>query len=334
MRIMNSSRRRVVWFILSLAPFLIAAVPARAAAQSTHPSYTRKQDIVYGRTYGTALTLDVFTPADHRNRAAVILIVSGGWISSHDAIGPMLINVFIRPFLDHGDTVFAVVHGSQPKFTLAEIRDNIDRAVRFVRANSNEFGIDPNRIAITGGSAGGHLSLLQATDPGRPHLLSFDRVERASGDVQAVGVFFPPTDFLNWGEPGHIVTHGEGIRPFMAAFDFREMSRQTGKFEPVPQEQDLRLLRELSPINHVSSHTPPTLIIHGGADTLVPLQQSKSFIRKLEEAHVECQLMIKPGAGHGWIGMGPDVERIADFFDAHLPPHATTVPTTAPARQP
>src|SRR5690349_12838888 len=79
--------------------------------------YTRVQDVVYGRKDGTALTMDVFIPKKDANGAAVIYVISGGWFSSHAAINPKVMQVFVQ----RGYTVFAVVHGSQPRYTIPEI---------------------------------------------------------------------------------------------------------------------------------------------------------------------------------------------------------------------
>src|SRR5437016_1366754 len=87
--------------------FLLAAVGALAQA----PAFTRQEDVIYGRKFGTALTMDVFTPKENANGAAVVWVISGGWFSSHDNIGPG----FIGELIKRGYTVFAVVHGSQPK---------------------------------------------------------------------------------------------------------------------------------------------------------------------------------------------------------------------------
>src|SRR5207237_6917616 len=87
------------------------AVQAAVVAQTAEPSFTRKEDVIYGRKYGTALTMDIFTPKKEINGAAIVFVVSGGFFSSHEAIGPGL----ARPFLNRGYTVFAVVHGSQPR---------------------------------------------------------------------------------------------------------------------------------------------------------------------------------------------------------------------------
>jgi acetyl esterase/lipase len=113
-------------------------------AQDT-PSFTRTEDVIYGRKFGTALTLDVLQPAKP-NGASVIFMVSGGWFSSHESINPGL----VKPFLDRGYTVFAVVHGSQPKFIVTEITQDIHRAVRFIRHNAAHYNVDPNKFGIAG----------------------------------------------------------------------------------------------------------------------------------------------------------------------------------------
>ena len=94
----------------------------------TNVDFTRTEDVLYGRKFGTALTLDMFQPSQ-TNGVGIILVVSGGWFSSHEAINADL----CRPLLNRGYTVFAVVHGSQPKFTTPEIVTDMQRAVRFIR---------------------------------------------------------------------------------------------------------------------------------------------------------------------------------------------------------
>src|SRR5258705_4852946 len=95
-----------LWLLLWMA--LIAPAPAT--------DYKRTEDVIYGRKFGTALTLDVFQP-DKPNGCGIVFMVSGGFFSSHEAINAGS----YRPFLERGYTVFAVVHGSQPKFTISEI---------------------------------------------------------------------------------------------------------------------------------------------------------------------------------------------------------------------
>src|SRR4051794_5830768 len=191
--------RRVALVSLCL---LASAGPATPAADEL--PYTRVEDVIYGRKYGTALTLDVLKPKQGANGAGVVLVVSGGFVSSHESINPAM----VRPLLDRGYTVFAVVHGSQPRYTVPEIVQDMNRAVRFIRHRAGEFGVDPGRIGVTGASAGGHLSLILGTAGGPGDPKAKDPVDRESSRVQAVACFFPPTDLLNYGAAGR-----EMIRP-------------------------------------------------------------------------------------------------------------------------
>jgi acetyl esterase/lipase len=306
------SLRRSLLLVLAAHPLLAPL------ALADEPSYTRTEDVIYGRKQGTALTLDVFRPQGDTgaNGAAVIVVVSGGFFSSHEAISP----AFIRPLVGRGYTVFAVVHGSQPRYTVPEIVGDMNRAVRFIRHQAGTYRIDPQRLGVTGASAGGHLSLMlgMAGGPGDPN--ARDPVDRESSRVQAVACFFPPTDFLNFGGPGKELIHARDHgRPFRPAFDYRVPDPETNLWVPVTDPEKLRVItRDISPISHVSAEDPPTLILHGDQDPLVPLQQSQSFVARLKEAGVEARLVVKPGAGHGWPEMVRDVEMLADWFDQYL----------------
>jgi acetyl esterase/lipase len=311
----STTARRLALIILCLLPSTLA----RAADPAPLP-FTRQQDVVYGRKFGTALTLDVLTPTTKPNGAAIILVISGGWYSSHDGIDGAS-RLFADPLAQRGYTVFAVVHGSQPKFTIPEILQDMNRAVRFIRFHAKDYHVDPDRFGITGGSAGGHLSLMQglAGDLGNPK--AKDPIDRVSSRVQAVACFYPPTDFLNYGKPGENAI-GRGIlKDFKAPFDFHDLDPKTRTFVPVTDEARIEEIgRKISPINHVSADDPPTLIIHGDADKLVPIQQSQILVKKLQEAGVEARLIPKPGAQHGWPHQEQDMPAIADWFDAHLKP--------------
>ncbi|HVY71775.1 MAG TPA: alpha/beta hydrolase [Verrucomicrobiae bacterium] len=290
--------KRLLSFLLVIAG-LLAARPGFAA----DPNYTRTEDVIYGRKFGTALTLDVFQPAKP-NGASVVFMVSGGWFSAHEAI-----NVgFLTPFLNRGYTVFAVVHGSQPKFTVTEIVPDIHRAVRFIRHNAAKYGVDPEKFGIAGGSAGGHLSLTMGTQGGPGKSDAKDPVDRESSAVQAVACFFPPTDFLNYGTPGEDAVGVGILKDYKPAF---------GPRSDTPEGRQA-LGKEISPIYHITAEMPPTLIIHGDADKLVPIQQAESFVKKAQEAGRTAKLVVNQGGGHGWKGMEKDIETLADWFDQYL----------------
>jgi acetyl esterase/lipase len=284
--------------------------------KADEPAFERKEDVIYARKYGTALTMDVFTPKMNANGAGVVLVVSGGFRSAHESINPG----FARLLVDRGYTVFAVVHGSQPKYTVPEIVDDVNKAVRFIRLHAKDYGIDKTRIGVTGASAGGHLSLMLGTagTPGDPN--SKTPVDRESSRVQAVACFFPAADLLNFGQPGkemiHATDHG---MPFRPAFDYHELDKATNVWVPITDPARLReITKQISPITHVSSDDAPTMIIHGDADILVPLQQSETFVKKLESAGVPAKLVVKKKCGHGWLGIDKDAALLVDWFDEHL----------------
>lgn len=301
-----------------LAVPLVALVVTPLAALAQEPSFQRTEDVIYGRKYGTALTLDVFRPKANANGAGVIFVQSGGWVSSHDQINLAIMDRMTR----RGYTVFAVVHGSQPRFTIPEVLDDMNRAVRFIRTHAGDYGVDPGRLGITGLSAGGHLSLMLGTAGGPGNPASKDPVDRASSRVQAVGCFFPPTDFLNYGQPGEEAIGDGTLRDYAAPFDFERIEPKRRRFERITDPEERRsIARKVSPINHVTPDDPPTLIIHGDADKLVPIQQAEIIIAKLKEAGVEARLVTKPGAVHGWPGMERDFDTVIDWFDTHLGGH-------------
>lgn len=290
----------------------LSFVPPTAAAD---PNFTRQEDVIYGRKFGTALTLDVFTPKGPTNGAAVVMVVSGGWFSAHESVN----TGFFQSVLDRGYTVFAVVHGSNPKFTIPEAISDLNRSVRYIRHRAADFKIDPQRIGIMGGSAGGHLSLMQgmAGTAGNPE--AKDPVDRQSSRVQAVACFYPPTDFLNYGKAGENAV-GRGILAnYRAAFDFQEFDSKAKEFVPITDESRvLEIAKQISPAYHVTADDPPTMIIHGDADLLVPIQQAQLVMDKLEAVKVPHELVVRPGAVHGWKDLYQDVNLFADWFDKHL----------------
>src|SRR5215467_13265670 len=211
---------------------MVAAHPLFAPGREV-PSFTRQEDVIYARKHGTALTMDVFTPKKNANGAAAILVVSGGWSSARKFPAKF---VFVDELLTRGYTVFAVVHGSQPQYTVPEIIQDVNRAVRFIRHHARDYKIDPNRLGIYGASSGGHLALMQAMagDTGDPS--AEDPVEKVSSRVQAVACFFPPTDFLNYGKPGEVALGRGALAGLKAAFDFREFDTKTKTFVAVKDE--------------------------------------------------------------------------------------------------
>lgn len=305
---------RALIVILAAATPALAQPTAKKATPAT-PSYTRTEDVIYGRKFGLAMTMDVFAPKEHPNGAGVVFCVSGGWFSAKEAINP----AFLQELLKRGYVVFAVVHGSQPKFTIPEVLEDMHRALRYIRHNAAKYGVDPDRLGIAGGSAGGHLSLMQgvASRPGNPK--ATDPVERESSKVAAVGCFFPPTDFLNYGKEGEVALGGGTLKGFRPPFDFWEREKGSNKLVVIADEKRREEIgKAISPVTHVTSDDAPALVIHGDADKLVPIQQAELMRDAYKKARVPFELVVKPGAAHGWAKMDEDLKTIADWFDKYL----------------
>jgi acetyl esterase/lipase len=291
---------RVIARVVSACLLLVALSGAGA---QTNLDFKRTEDVIYGRKFGTALTLDVFQPQPS-NGVGIVLMVSGGWFSSHETINA----AFARPLLNRGYTVFMVVHGSQPKFVVTEIVQDIHRSLRFIRHNAARYGVDPDRLGITGASAGGHLSLTMATQGGPGDAGAKDPVDRETSAVQCVACFFPPTDFLNYSQPGEDAVGVGVLKSFKPAFGPRSDTA----------EERQKLGREISPIYFVHSNLPPILIIHGDADTLVPICQAQTFVKRCEAVGSTAKLVVREGKAHGWPDLGKDMELCADWFDQNL----------------
>ena len=315
---LSRSMKRLAYLIAAAAVWQVASSFAEESP------FKREKEIIYGRKHGLAMTLDVFQPLAKRNGRGIVFVVSGGWFSAQNKIDGAAKRLNWVELIKRGYTLFAVVHGSQPKYTIPEIREDMHRAVRFIRHNAKDYSIDPEQIGIFGGSAGGHLSLMQGTDglDGDPG--AGDPVERQSSRVQAVVAYFPPTDFLNYGKEGqhfdkHIRKILNGKNPFLAALDFHHYDNDQNWFERVTEEvEGQKRLREVAPATHVSKGDPPTLIIHGDADRLVPIQQAHWIMPKFKEAGIEAELLVMPGKDHGWEPEPEELKKFGDWFDKHL----------------
>ena len=159
-------RRFLRWSLrLLLALIVLAMLLLGAGWWWFHPAFTVTKGIVYTQRHGKELTLDVVKPA-HPSGSGILVMVSGRWQSDPRKFQPWLGASFLRK----GHTLFAVSHLSQPEASVQEIVEDVHRAARFVRHHAKEYGIDPDRLGVFGGSSGGHLSLMLATrgGPGDP----------------------------------------------------------------------------------------------------------------------------------------------------------------------
>lgn len=270
-----------------LSLITLTFISALATAQS------RVQDVIYMKSGGAAFTMDVVKPAK-ANKAAVIFMVSGGWFSDHTMLKSFMPDIE-KAFIEGGFTVFEVVHGAQPRFKVSEIVDQVRTATRFVHEHAAEYGVEPNRLGVSGISSGGHLSLMIAGSP--------------DCHVAAVAAIAPPTDLANWGKTGFVLTDD----PVMAMF-----APPLGIDVKAARTEIESVARNISPITLVSPKFPPTLIVHGDSDNLVPLQQSQSMDQTLGKAGVQHKLDIVAGGGHDEKTFGPGVMKALQWFREKL----------------
>ena len=296
--------RVIRWLLVGTAEVLLILVLCVATVWAYfHPSYTRIAGIVYGQRQGHDLTIEMVRPA-RPNGLGVLLLNSGGWKSQAGSFKPWIASAVLR----RGYTLFVVNHVSQPEATVMETVEDVNRAVRFVRHNAGRYGVDPNRLGVTGGSAGGHLSLMLATRGGSGPVGVTDSVDSESSAVQAVAIFFSVTDLLNLGDSTENLHDNGPPKSFVQAFGTQSTN------PPVWQV----IGREMSPIFFITSNLPPTLIYHGDADTLVPLDQSLRFQQAAHKLGRTVEVVVHHGGIHGWLSMVLDLRRFADWFDIYL----------------
>ncbi|MEP6911891.1 MAG: alpha/beta hydrolase [bacterium] len=239
-------------------------------------------DVVYGHKDGMALTFDIFKPKTHTNGAAIIFMVSGGWISNY--VPPDQALPRYHELLDAGFTVITLRHGGSPKYLIPEIVADVRRGVRFIRYNARRWGIDPNRLGVYGGSAGGHLSLMigLASDNGDPS--AKEDFMKESDRVAAVVAYFPPVD----------------LRPFVRGLNAPPTGTVIDRFPALNFEKERAA--DFSPLLFVTSDDPPTLLIHGDKDQLVNISNSQIIFDALKKNNVKTDFITIPGADHGFRG--------------------------------
>jgi len=284
----------------------LAAVPAGVKAM---------RDVEYARVDGKPLLLDLYLPAKAAQPMPVIVWVHGGaWRAGDKKRCPAI------PMAAQGYAVASINYRLTDVATFpAQIYD-CKGAIRWVRAHAKEYGFDPDRIGVWGGSAGGHLVALLGTSGDVKELegdvggnLDF------SSRVQAVAVFCGPSSFRIEDLKGREDTQ-EGKTPDTIA------KLLGGTIQEKPE-----LARLASPAAHVTPDDPPFLIVHGANDPIVPVQQAHIQAVALKKAGVEAVLHIDPEAGHGVMN-AKTIKLAEEFFDKQLKGKAScTKPGSAPA---
>ena len=269
-----------------------------------------EENVTYGKIGDTELKLDLARPVGDGPFPAIVFIHGGGWYQGsrlgyrgqiQEAAKRGYVAATISYRLMQFDETKKETTTATPIFP-AQIHD-AKAAIRWVRANTKRYNVDPDRMGVTGASAGGHLSLLVGlTDPSA-NLEGKSGSPEQSSRVQAVVNVFGPTDMRFCYEKSSV------------AWIFRLVMGGT------PDEAGERY-RAASPISHVSKDDPPVLTLHGDQDALVPVEQATVLDEKMKAVGARHTLTVFEGQGHGFRGEHQQEAMTAmwAFFDEHLKP--------------
>ncbi|HEY9712035.1 MAG TPA: alpha/beta hydrolase [Chroococcales cyanobacterium] len=257
-----------------------------------------------------AQTLDIFLPTRTKSGSSaktlplVIYIHGGGWEGGDKSTVPL------QPLLKSDFAVASLNYRLSDQATFpAQIYD-VKAAVRWLRANSRKYNLQPDHFGVWGSSAGAHLAALLGTSGGIKELEGREGNANQSSSVQAVCDFFGPSD---------LTTILEQAKKNEVGSATPQATEPVKKLLGKLPSQDLKLARRASPITYVSRKTPPFLIVHGDKDMLVPVQQSQELQASLKKHGVDSELVILPGEGHGRTGFSRvGINKIIAFFDRTL----------------
>ncbi len=296
-------KSQAILISITLTLILSAAIAQQAvesAGTQVPESPIIHRDLPYVTNGHERQKLDLYLPKAEEKLPLIIRIHGGAWLAgSKEMEGP-------ADLVRNGYAVASINYRlSQHAIFPAQIED-CKAAVRFLRANSQKYNLDPNRFAVWGPSAGGHLAALLGTTS---DVNEFDVGENltVSSRVQAVADFFGPTDFLQM--EAHRLPYGMVHN----SPDSPESKLIGGYIHDNPQKA-----AKANPITYVTKDAPPFLIIHGDRDPLVPHHQSELLEAALNKAGVPVTFYTVKGGGHGGF-KDPNVPKLTrQFFEKHL----------------
>lgn len=239
----------------------------------------------------------------------ILFLHSGAWITGERTGGPAIREAA------RGYAVASIDYRLAPAYTWPAPLENCKTAVRWLRANATRYHLDPNRIAVFGASAGGHLGAMLATTSDRPE---FEGLElgnpQFSSAVKAVVDFYGPTDLLKMDEQKLPCYPG-----LSANASYMPPSLLMGC--PIQQCRDKTATS--NPINYIKPNDPPFLIMQGQLDCLVPWQQSKILYDALIAKGVDASLVLLPTAQHTYAQFNePRYQQMVDeFLDRTMKPY-------------
>ena len=288
--------------VRSYLMIVVAALSVGAVvSEDSNPFFEQQENVVYHQAHGVALVADIFTPTEKNNGHAIVVVASGAWFSDRGKIRDLNRAGLFEELCRRGFHVFALRPGSITRFSAHDMKSHIEAGIRWVKNLANDYSYDENILGLFGASAGGHLASLTATTNSM-------REGENDASVSAVGVFFPPTDFLNYGGVAMDPRKDGRFHQILKNLAFRDGT--DGLTDQAIQEQS----ESISPARLVTDKAPPFLIIHGDADPAVPLQQSQVLLKALHQSGVSAKLIVKQGGAHPWPTIREEVVVMADWF--------------------
>lgn len=269
-------------------------------------------DVTYSTIPGyRPLILDLYRPVERSTALPLIIYVhGGGWMNGHTRQSGAFsdFTAVLADLSARGYVVASLEYRLSKEAPFPAAIDDVRTAMRFLKGNAARYGIDPRRVAIWGGSAGGQLAALAALDCGREPSGEDKSHAEQSDCVQAAVGWYGVYDFSTM--PQSAIPRAEN-----AYLDCEKGA--------CPADR----VAAASPAAHVDAKDPPMLLIHGAQDKVVPASQSRELAAKLEAAKVPVTLEVIPDVGHSWIGADAAATRAASlraldlsvrFFDAQL----------------
>ncbi|MFN2453612.1 MAG: alpha/beta hydrolase fold domain-containing protein [Pyrinomonadaceae bacterium] len=308
--------------VLALIPLIQAWRVARAnGVQLSLPRYVFgsseaaadivPQTITYATVAGQTLKLDAWLPKDKAtsSRPAVVVVHGGSWSGGERSDFPQ----WDKWLAAHGYAVFDVDYRLAPQPNWRTATGDVKCAIGWIKSNAAQYGIDPERIALMGRSAGGQLALLAAYAPDDDARLpsSCAVTKTTETSVRAVIAVYAPTDLVwAYDHPANqrVIDGPATLRSFLGG-------------DP---QQAAEAYAAASPVARVRSQTPPTLLFHGGQDQLVRDENMTLLAQRLSDARVPHRTIFIPYAQHGFDynfnGWGSQLAQpvMLGFLETHL----------------
>jgi acetyl esterase/lipase len=275
---------------------LLALAPAWTGAAD---EIVFEPGIEFSKSGGESLGLDLARPKSPAGKCPAVLCIHGGGFRAGRREGW---DGRCKMLAERGYVAATVTYRLAPKFPYPAAVHDVKAAVRWLRANAAAYSIDPEKIGVTGDSAGGHLAQFLGVTGGVALFEGDGGNPGQSSRVSCVVNWYGPSDFTK--SYGKSVDAAEVLPLWLGGDDAKEHKKHI----------------EASPLYWVTPDAAPTLLLHGTKDPYVAFEQAEWIRDRLKSAEVEVELLAFEGAGHGF--KGPDAEKaqkaMVDFFDRHL----------------